>query len=199
MKLRDSLAENKSIRLNAEASTWQEAVKIGVDLLVEADVVEPRYYQAILDGVERFGPYFVIAPGLAMPHGRPEEGVKKTGFALEVAQEFNGDVQIELTGYWTWEQAQEWRDAGIQQVVYHRSRDAQAAGVAWGEADISAIKRLSDMGFKVTVTGGLALEDLPLFKGIPIHVFIAGRSIRDAASPVEAARQFKRSIAQLWG
>lgn len=82
MKLRDSLAENKSIRLNAEASTWQEAVKIGVDLLVEADVVEPRYYQAILDGVERFGPYFVIALGLAMPHGRPEEGVKKTGFAL---------------------------------------------------------------------------------------------------------------------
>ena len=38
------------------------------------------------------------------------------------------------------------------------------------------------MGFKVTVTGGLALEDLPLFQGIPIHVFIAGRSIRDAAS-----------------
>lgn len=340
-----------------------------------ADVVEPRYYQAILDGVEQFGPYFVIAPGLAMPHGRPEEGVKKTGFslvtlkkplefnhedndpvdilitmaavdanthqkwascrsstclktkliltvyapavprrkswisltaptrqlkkelnmslpmlqvaldnqtmdsayettrliaeevdiievgtilcvgegvravrdlkalyphkivladakiadagkilsrmcfeanadwvtviccadintakgALDVAKEFNGDVQIELTGYWTREQAQQWRDAGIQQVVYHRSRDAQAAGVAWGEADITAIKRLSDMGFKVTVTGGLALEDLPLFKGIPIHVFIAGRSIRDAESPVEAARQFKRSIAQLWG
>lgn len=375
MKLRDSLAENKSIRLQAEAETWQDAVKIGVDLLVAADVVEPRYYQAILDGVEQFGPYFVIAPGLAMPHGRPEEGVKKTGFslvtlksrwnltttttirwissspwrrsmpiltrkwascrsstclkmkriltvyapavpsrkywisltaptrqlkkelnmslpmlqvaldnqtmdsayettrliaeevdiievgtilcvgegvravrdlkalyphkivladakiadagkilsrmcfeanadwvtviccadintakgALDVAKEFNGDVQIELTGYWTWEQAQQWRDAGIQQVVYHRSRDAQAAGVAWGEADITAIKRLSDMGFKVTVTGGLALEDLPLFKGIPIHVFIAGRSIRDAASPVEAARQFKRSIAELWG
>lgn len=34
MKLRDSLAENKSIRLQAEAETWQDAVKIGVDLLV---------------------------------------------------------------------------------------------------------------------------------------------------------------------
>ncbi len=45
MKLRDSLAENKSIRLQAEANTRQEAVKIGVDLLVAADVVEPRYYQ----------------------------------------------------------------------------------------------------------------------------------------------------------
>jgi hypothetical protein len=91
--------------------------------------------------------------------------INTTKGALEVAKEFNGDVQIELTGYWTWEQAQEWRDAGIGQVVYHRSRDAQAAGVAWGEADISAIKRLSEMGFKVTVTGGLALEDLPLFQG----------------------------------
>ena len=84
-------------------------------------------------------------------------------------------------------------------MVYHRSRDAQAAGIAWSESDISAIKRLAEMGFKVTVTGGLALDDLPLFQGIPIHVFIAGRSIRDAASPVEAAREFKRRIAQLWG
>ena len=64
MKLRDSLAQNNSILLQAEASTWQEAVKLGVDLLVKAaDVVEPRYYQAILDGVAQFGPYFVIAPG----------------------------------------------------------------------------------------------------------------------------------------
>lgn len=82
MKLRDSLAQNHSVRLQAEAGTWQEAVRIGVDLLVKAGVVEPRYYQAILDGVAQFGPYFVIAPGLAMPHGRPEEGVKRTGFAL---------------------------------------------------------------------------------------------------------------------
>lgn len=65
MKLRDSLAENKSIRLQAEAETWQDAVKIGVDLLVAADVVEPRYYQAILDAVEQHGPYFVLAPGPA--------------------------------------------------------------------------------------------------------------------------------------
>lgn len=36
--------------------------KIGVDLLVAADVVEPRYYRAILDAVEQHGPYFVLAP-----------------------------------------------------------------------------------------------------------------------------------------
>ncbi|MFT8209883.1 MAG: PTS ascorbate transporter subunit IIA [Symbiopectobacterium sp.] len=122
MKLRDSLLENQSIRLQAEAATWQEAVKIGVDLLVAADVVEPRYYQAILDGVERFGPYFVIAPGLAMPHGRPEEGVKKTGFALVTLKtplpfnhEDNDPVDLLIT--LAAEDATAHQEVGIMQIV----------------------------------------------------------------------------------
>ncbi|MBW7981240.1 PTS ascorbate transporter subunit IIA [Enterobacillus tribolii] len=122
MKLRDSLAQNRSIRLQAEAETWQEAVKIGVDLLVNAGVVEPRYYQAILDGVTRFGPYFVIAPGLAMPHGRPEEGVLKTGFALVTLKtplvfnhEENDPVDILITLAAT--DANTHQEVGIMQIV----------------------------------------------------------------------------------
>ena len=122
MKLRDSLAENKSIRLQAEAETWQDAVKIGVDLLVAADVVEPRYYQAILDAVEQHGPYFVLAPGLAMPHGRPEEGVKKTGFALvtlkkplEFNHEDNDPVDILITMAAV--DANTHQEVGIMQIV----------------------------------------------------------------------------------
>lgn len=122
MKLRDSLAQNDSIHLNAEAETWQDAVKIGVDLLVTAGVVEPRYYQAILNGVERFGPYFVIAPGLAIPHGRPEEGVLKTGFALVTLKKpllFNHedndpvDILITLAAV----DANAHQEVGIKQVV----------------------------------------------------------------------------------
>ena len=122
MKLRDSLVQNNSIRLNAEAETWQEAVKMGVDMLVTAGVVEPRYYQAILNGVERFGPYFVIAPGLAMPHGRPEEGVLKTGFALVTLKKplvFNHedndpvDILITLAAV----DANAHQEVGIMQVV----------------------------------------------------------------------------------
>lgn len=122
MKLRDSLAENSAIRLQAEVDTWQEAVKIGVDMLVDAGVVEPRYYQAILDSVERFGPYFVIAPGLAMPHARPEEGVKKTGFALVTLKkpmvfnhEDNDPVDILITMAAV--DANTHQEVGIMQVV----------------------------------------------------------------------------------
>ncbi len=108
-------------------------------------------------------------------------------------------MQIELTGYWTWEQAQAVRARVIPASgLSPRSRIAQAAGVAWGEADITAIKRLSDSGFEVTVTGGLALEHLPPFKGIR-SMSLSRARIRDAESSVEAARQFKRSIAQPWG
>jgi PTS system ascorbate-specific IIA component len=130
MKLRDSLAENHSIRLQAEADSWQAAVKIGVDLLVAADVVEPRYYQAILDGVERFGPYFVIAPGLAMPHGRPEEGVKQNGFALVTLKtpmvfnhEDNDPVDILITLAAV--DARSHQEEGIMQIVNLFEDDAK--------------------------------------------------------------------------
>lgn len=119
---------------------------------------------------------------------------------LSVAKDMGSDkdVQIELYGDWTFEQANQWRDAGLEQVVYHRSRDAQAAGVNWGPADIDKISKLCEMGFKVTVTGGLALEDIKLFSGLPIYCFIAGRSIRDAAVPKDAAKALKDEILKYW-
>lgn len=118
--------------------------------------------------------------------------------ALEVAKERNKDIQIELTGYWNFEQAKQWKEIGVEQVVYHRSRDAQAAGVAWGKADLDKIRELCEMGFKVTVTGGITVDDLELFKEFPIYVFIAGRSIRDAESPIAAAKAFQTRITELW-
>jgi len=109
------------------------------------------------------------------------------------------DVQIELTGSWTWEEAAAWKQAGVSQIVYHRGRDAQAAGQGWGREDLEKIARLAGMGFALSITGGLVVEDLPLFKDFPIKVFIAGRSIRDAVDPVAAAREFKAAFKKYWG
>lgn len=108
------------------------------------------------------------------------------------------DVQIELYGDWTMEQAKTWKDAGLEQVVYHRSRDAQAAGKGWEQSDLDKIGALATMGFKVTITGGLDVADLALFKDYPIYCIIAGRSIRDAADPLKAAQAFQAEIARLW-
>lgn len=119
---------------------------------------------------------------------------------LKVANEYGSDkdVQIELYGAWTFEHARKWKEAGLKQVVYHRSRDAQAAGKSWGKEDLEKIGKLCEMGFDITVTGGLTIEDIKLFKDYPIYCFIAGRSIRDAESPQNAAKAFKEEIDKYW-
>lgn len=82
MNLKQSLIENNAILLNQSATNWQEAIKIGTDLLVKAGTIEPRYYDNIVSKINEMGPYIILAPGLAMPHARPEEGVIHTSFAL---------------------------------------------------------------------------------------------------------------------
>ena len=118
--------------------------------------------------------------------------------ALKVAKKRGKDVQIELTGYWTFEQAESWKKVGVSQVVYHRARDAEAAGTAWRPEDIERVGKLCDMGFQVTVTGGITVEYIQLFKDLPIYVFVAGRSIREAADPSTAARELKTEFAKYW-
>lgn len=110
-----------------------------------------------------------------------------------------GDIQVELYGDWTFEQAQQWLDIGISQAIYHQSRDALLAGDSWGAKDLTKVKKLIDMGFRVSVTGGLSVDTLKLFEGIDVYVFIAGRGITEAERPDIAAREFKAEIKRIWG
>lgn len=114
---------------------------------------------------------------------------------MKAARQHGGEVQIELIDPWTDEQARQWRDLGVQQIITHRSRDAEAKGVQeWTERDFHDIRRLAAMGFRVTVTGGVTLADIPRFAGVPVGIFIAGRAIRDADDPAAAAAAFQQTI-----
>jgi 3-dehydro-L-gulonate-6-phosphate decarboxylase len=118
--------------------------------------------------------------------------------AHEEALKYNGEVQIELYGNWTFEEAKTWYGLGIKQAVYHRGRDAQAAGQTWDSSDLEKIKKLSDIGFEVSVTGGLEVDDIRLFKGIPVKAFIVGRNLRDASDPIAKAQSFKKEFRKYW-
>ncbi len=87
MNLQEHILSKKTAAFGVQAKTWQEAVKAGTDLLESAGVVSPQYYEEILKSVAELGPYFVIAPGIAMPHARPEGGVLNNGFALVTLDE----------------------------------------------------------------------------------------------------------------
>ncbi|PWC15620.1 3-keto-L-gulonate-6-phosphate decarboxylase UlaD [Brenneria roseae subsp. americana] len=119
--------------------------------------------------------------------------------ALEIAERYQGEIQIELFGRWTLEDARAWRNLGIKQAIYHRGRDAQASGQTWGQQDLDTMKALSDLGIELSITGGITPADLPLFKDIAVTAFIAGRALAEAPDPVSAARQFHTAIAAIWG
>lgn len=70
------------IKIINKAEDFKEAIKLSCEMLVAENIVEERYYDAILGKVEEFGPYFCIADGVAMPHARPEDGVIKEGISV---------------------------------------------------------------------------------------------------------------------
>ncbi|WP_157109782.1 BglG family transcription antiterminator [Thermanaeromonas toyohensis] len=81
LMLKDVLTE-ETISLDVEVKDWEEAVRAAGRLLVRKGVVEERYVESMVRTVKELGPYIVIAPGIAMPHARPEDGVKQVGLSL---------------------------------------------------------------------------------------------------------------------
>ncbi|HEK9982481.1 PTS sugar transporter subunit IIA [Streptococcus equi subsp. zooepidemicus] len=82
MNLKKAFIENNSIRLGLSAASWQEAVKLAVQPLIDSGAVTSEYYDAIIASTEKYGPYYVLMPGMAMPHAEAGVGVKRNAFAL---------------------------------------------------------------------------------------------------------------------
>lgn len=110
-----------------------------------------------------------------------------------------GEIQMELFGNWTLDDARAWHRIGVRQAIYHRGRDAQASGQQWGEADLARMQALSDIGLELSITGGITPADLPLFKHIRVKAFIAGRALSGAAQPQQVAAAFHAQIDAIWG
>ncbi|WP_036463722.1 PTS sugar transporter subunit IIA [Mycoplasmopsis sturni] len=88
LNLLDSLIKDKAILVHQEAKTWQEAVKISTQPLVTAKIINDKYYQDIIESTAKHGPYYVIMPGLAMPHASAtEDSVFGNGFSLITLKE----------------------------------------------------------------------------------------------------------------
>lgn len=115
----------------------------------------------------------------------------------KIADEFQREIQIELYGHWTYEDAKAWRALGIKQAIYHRSRDAELAGVGWTDEDLNKMRKLSELGLELSITGGIVPEDIHLFAGISTKTFIAGRALA-SESGQEVAAAIREQIAKYW-
>ncbi|OOM14543.1 PTS sugar transporter subunit IIA [Clostridium saccharobutylicum] len=78
----ERLFNEKTVELNIEAKNWEEAIRFCGNLFVKSGNTEARYVDAMINTVKSMGQYIVIEKGIAMPHARPEDGVKKIGMGL---------------------------------------------------------------------------------------------------------------------
>ena len=82
------------VQVIPQVKDWREAIKIACQPLIDKGCIEPRYVDAIYKSHEQIGPYYVLGPGIAMPHARPEEGVNQLSLALTIIEkwvEFGAD------------------------------------------------------------------------------------------------------------
>jgi mannitol/fructose-specific phosphotransferase system IIA component (Ntr-type) len=76
-----------TIAVNVSAADWRDVVRKVGRLLVDSGGVEERYIDGMIRTAEDLGPYIVVAPGIAMPHSRPEDGVIHSCMALMTLSE----------------------------------------------------------------------------------------------------------------
>ncbi|SEO87567.1 PTS system, ascorbate-specific IIA component [Amphibacillus marinus] len=72
----------ENVAFNVEAIDWEDAIYKSVALLKKNGLVNEHYAQEVVNNVKEYGPYIVLAPGIAIPHTRPENGALKVGMSL---------------------------------------------------------------------------------------------------------------------
>ena len=119
---------------------------------------------------------------------------------LEIAESVNGQVQIEMSEMLDIQQAYQWKELGIRQVIYHSTAEVSSSGPGhWRTEALDIVKQLCDMSFDVTVTGGITPETVSMFAELPISIIIAGRSIWNSENPRQSALAMKEAIQQVYG
>lgn len=81
--LLNELVEKKLTCYEEGFDDWKEAIRGNAKPLIAEGYIENEYVDAVIACVEKYGPYIVIAPNIAMPHsteGAP--GVLKTGIGF---------------------------------------------------------------------------------------------------------------------
>lgn len=78
--LKDIL-KNK-INIIDKTENWETALKLAAKPLIADFSITNSYIEAMINNVKKFGTYIVVAPKVAMPHSRPEDGVNKNCLAL---------------------------------------------------------------------------------------------------------------------
>lgn len=78
----ERIIQEDLIKLNIEASDWKDAVRKSAQPLVDDNYITENYVSEIINSVNEYGPYFVIAPHVALAHAPSESGAKSLAMGI---------------------------------------------------------------------------------------------------------------------
>ncbi|MWP46777.1 PTS sugar transporter subunit IIA [Gilliamella sp. Pas-s27] len=78
----DKWLTNQTVNIIDSVKDWKEAIQLCATPLLKNNAISQNYVDAIFQLHESIGPYYVLAPGIAMPHARPEQGVNQLSLSM---------------------------------------------------------------------------------------------------------------------
>jgi ascorbate PTS system EIIA or EIIAB component len=90
----EKLINEEVVEVKVKAKNWEEAVRKSGEVLLKNNKIKKEYIDSMVGTVKKMGPYIVMTKGVAMPHGRPEDGVLDLGISiisLESSVEFGNE------------------------------------------------------------------------------------------------------------
>ncbi|EEX37460.1 MULTISPECIES: PTS sugar transporter subunit IIA [Vibrio] len=104
MSIFNLIGDNGIVISNEKNLTVDAALELACSTLIAQGKVNKSYLDAIKEKHQEIGAYYVLAPKIAMPHARPEDGVNEAGLqvtifkhGVDLESEDNGDVYLSVT------------------------------------------------------------------------------------------------------
>lgn len=76
-----------NIRFKNKVTTWEAAVQYSAKPLLDKEMITEKYVEAIIENTKENGPYYILVPGVAVPHARHEMGAIENGLSCLVLDE----------------------------------------------------------------------------------------------------------------
>ena len=81
------LVKAGNIQLQVKVENWRSGIEIAATPLTKQGFVTQQYVRAMIEAVEKFGPYMVLIPKIAFVHAAPKSGVLKEGISILTLKE----------------------------------------------------------------------------------------------------------------
>lgn len=104
MSIFNLIGDNGIVISNEKNLTVDAALELACSTLIAQGKINKSYLDAIKEKHKEIGAYYVLAPKIAMPHARPEDGVNEACLqvtifkhGVDLESEDNGDVYLSVT------------------------------------------------------------------------------------------------------